>query len=534
MPHPSKDEFVAAAKDLDAKYGIGETPTPATQEGPKFAEEEFGERQGKLKSDEEQMLRIFSGSMYGAGIQDVAVKELLQNAFDSVKEAVYKGVLKGPGKIDIILNDQDRTITVTDNGIGMTTQIVDDGFFTVGGTKKDVPPELRSGGYGIAKVAFMTSTAELSLDTVRDGVRNIVAGATPVQIRNGDFVIKTERASKDEHGTTVVVKIPETYIDRNGKENNVYFIIDPSYITPLKRSLVGPVEVNFTGIDAFGDIETQVLPIGKNFDDKKTPFLTKVNFDWGTADIYYGVERKNAEYGDDAPKHEVLSSGVYQFNGTGGYSSAFNINLNEKIPYDIVVNIKPSVPASDPSYPFTPEREKFRESHKEDIAALTSYLAQIARGTEAEGLQDVFKDIISMPKVAVGGVNKDVEGKLRKLFNKGGHKTAAKAFVAPKEINVTKGLVKDTKGVVLVDTTKKSERAIEKSFEADKAAPKMEQFMNEMTQDPRQPIFHNNTNVNFIEIGEKYGDPQAFFAELGSLFVDMKEAIADGMYAYQS
>jgi hypothetical protein len=535
MPHPSKDEFVAAAKDLDAKYGIrqyGEASTPATQEGPKFAEEEFGERQGKLKSDEEQMLRIFSGSMYGAGIQDVAVKELLQNAFDSVKEAVYKGVLKGPGKIDIILNDQDRTITVTDNGIGMTTQIVDDGFFTVGGTKKDVPPELRSGGYGIAKVAFMTSTAELSLDTVRDGVRNIVAGATPVQIRNGDFVIKTERASKDEHGTTVVVKIPETYIDRNGKENNVYFIIDPNYITPLKRSLVGPVEVNFTGIDAFGDIETQVLPIGKNFDDKKTPFLTKVNFDWGTADIYYGVERKNAEYGDDAPKHEVLSSGVYQFNGTGGYSSAFNINLNEKIPYDIVVNIKPSVPASDPSYPFTPEREKFRESHKEDIAALTGYLAQIARGTEAEGLQDVFKDIISMPKVAVGGVNKDVEGKLRKLFNKGGHKTAAKAFVAPKEINVTKGLVKDTKGVVLVDTTKKSERAIEKSFEADKAAPKMEQFMNEMTQDPRQPIFHNNTNVNFIEIGEKYGDPQAFFAELGSLFVDMKEAIADGMYAY--
>jgi hypothetical protein len=535
MPHPSKDEFVAAAKDLDAKYGIrqyGEASTPATQEGPKFAEEEFGERQGKLKSDEEQMLRIFSGSMYGAGIQDVAVKELLQNAFDSVKEAVYKGVLKGPGKIDIILNDQDRTITVTDNGIGMTTQIVDDGFFTVGGTKKDVPPELRSGGYGIAKVAFMTSTAELSLDTVRDGVRNIVAGATPVQIRNGDFVIKTERASKDEHGTTVVVKIPETYIDRNGKESDVYFLTDPSYITPLKRSLVGPVEVNFTGIDAFGGIKTQVLPIGKNFDDKKTPFLTKVNFDWGTADIYYGVERKNAEYGDDAPKHEVLSSGVYQFNGTGGYSSAFNINLNEKIPYDIVVNIKPSVPASDPSYPFTPEREKFRESHKEDIAALTSYLAQIARGTEAEGLQDVFKDIISMPKVAVGGVNKDVEGKLRKLFNKGGHKTAAKAFVAPKEINVTKGLVKDTKGVVLVDTTKKSERAIEKSFEADKAAPKMEQFMNEMTQDPRQPIFHNNTNVNFIEIGEKYGDPQAFFAELGSLFVDMKEAIADGMYAY--
>jgi hypothetical protein len=536
--------FVDQLRALDQSYGIGKPISekrtvaqlaaelggtadedsgfrPAKDE----EEEEFGERQGELKSDKAQMLRILSGSMYGSGIQDVAVKELLQNAFDSVKEAVHKGVIKGFGKINITFDEEKRRIIVTDNGMGMTTKIVDEGFFTVGGTKKDVPPELRSGGYGIAKVAFMTSTEEISLDTVRDGVRNIVKNATPVQITEGDFKIKKEPAPKDEHGTTVVVDIPSTYVDRSGKEQRIYFFSESSYISPLKKPLIGPVEVTVTSIDTDGSSSTETLPVGINFDLKSTPLLTKVNFEWGSADIYYGVERK------DSPNHIVLSSGVYQFDGTGR-SYNFVLGPGEIIPYDIIINVKPNVDASSSDYPFTLEREKFRDSHKQDIEALTRYLAQVARGAEAEGLQDTFKNIISMPKVYVGGINPDTEEKLRKLFNKTGKRPEFKPFETPKEINVGAGKVTTTKGVVLIDTDKKSEREKEKTFAAEKEAPKMEQFMNQMGQDPRQPIFHNNTNIDYIAIGEPYGDPQAFFAQLGSLFIDMKETVANGMYRY--
>jgi hypothetical protein len=536
--------FVDQLRALDQSYGIGKPISekrtvaqlaaelggtadedsgfrPAKDE----EEEEFGERQGELKSDKAQMLRILSGSMYGSGIQDVAVKELLQNAFDSVKEAVHKGVIKGFGKINITFDEEKRRIIVTDNGMGMTTKIVDEGFFTVGGTKKDVPPELRSGGYGIAKVAFMTSTEEISLDTVRDGVRNIVKNATPVQITEGDFKIKKEPAPKDEHGTTVVVDIPSTYVDRSGKEQRIYFFSESSYISPLKKPLIGPVEVTVTSIDTDGSSSTETLPVGINFDLKSTPLLTKVNFEWGSADIYYGVERK------DSPNHIVLSSGVYQFDGTGR-SYNFVLGPGEIIPYDIIINVKPNVDASSSDYPFTLEREKFRDSHKQDIEALTRYLAQVARGAEAEGLQDTFKNIISMPKIDVGGINPNTEEKLRKLFNKTGKRPEFKPFETPKEINVGAGKVTTTKGVVLIDTDKKSEREKEKTFAAEKEAPKMEQFMNQMGQDPRQPIFHNNTNIDYIAIGEPYGDPQAFFAQLGSLFIDMKETVANGMYRY--
>ncbi len=50
--------------------------------------------------------------------------------------------------------------------------------------------------------------------------------------------------------------------------------------------------------------------------------------------------------------------------------------------------------------------------------------------------------------------------------------------------------------------------------------------MLEMQNDPRLPIFHNNTNVDFLTVGRQYGEPEQFFAELGTLIVEMKEEMA--------
>ena len=54
-----------------------------------------------------------------------------------------------------------------------------------------------------------------------------------------------------------------------------------------------------------------------------------------------------------------------------------------------------------------------------------------------------------------------------------------------------------------------------------------------MKQDPKLPIFHNNTNVDYLEVGRPYGDPEKFFAEMGTLLVEMKEELANsGIYKY--
>jgi hypothetical protein len=65
-------------------------------------------------------------------------------------------------------------------------------------------------------------------------------------------------------------------------------------------------------------------------------------------------------------------------------------------------------------------------------------------------------------------------------------------------------------------------------------APDVGAFMDTMKQDPKMPLFHNNTDVNVLEIGREHGNPEQFFAELGTLFVEMKDALAEsGMWDYK-
>jgi len=487
----------------------------------------FAERQGRLDADMDNLLANLGQSMYGSGITDVAVKELLQNSFDAIKEAIYHKVMTGIGHISITLNEVDRTITIEDDGIGMTSDIVDGAFFKIAGTAKDVPPQLSSGGYGFAKVAFMTSTESISLDTAREGVRNTVS-ATASQIRRSDFKIKTAPAPKKEHGTKVVVKIPKSYVDQKGEEQSIWFKTSPTSIQALTKPLVGPVEVKVTSITSYANPETTILQTGVNFDYGAMPLLTKVNFDWGTADIYYAVNRS------ENPKHYVLSSGVYQFNGTGGSYGKFMLTQQDPIPFDIIVDIKSNVKPQNTQYPFTTSRETFRPSHEADVKALVAYLQQVARGAEAQGLQDSFKNIVSMPRIDVGADIRETSEKLKKVFDK--RRDEVSKFELPpmpEEVTVRGTQVFDLKGTVLADGRPEDERKIKGSFEAEKEAPKMEQFLLQMSQNPSQPIFHNNTNVDFLEVGRAYGNPEQFFAELGSLYVEMKEAIAkSGMYGY--
>jgi hypothetical protein len=499
----------------------------------KNEEEVYGVEDGNFKIDKEGTIQNMGQSMYSANLIETGVKELLQNAFDAVKGAVSD--FKSPslyktGKISIDIDSDKRTIKVSDNARGMDIDIVRDAFFTVSGTdKSDLRPEERSGGLGLAKIGFMISVAKLKLDTVRDGVR-IKVDATGDEIARSKFKIYKTPALKNEHGTTVEIEIPETYTDEKGQVQKIYFWSDPKYIDTLQHPLIGPVEVAVT-THMHGDTKTTVLPVGVNFNEKATPFLTKANFDWGSADIYFGVERK------DNPRHQVLSSGVYQFTGPNKYATYFQLSKQEKIPYDIIVNVKSSVKAQSLDYPFENSRESFKDRIKADIESLEAFLARVARGEEAKDLKESFEGIVSMPRVEVGEDVAEVSKKLKKVFdqrNQGTQET--KVPEMPKEIVIKDNVVSDKKGYIIYDKEKEEEKKKASTFQAETEAPTRDKFMIDMKQDPKLPIFHNNTNVDFIEVGKKYGDPEQFFAELGTLMIEMKEELAknnvSGLRAY--
>ena len=516
-PNPKAYQRVPA-KTLTFNFRPGAEPKVAAS---KASDKQTGTEKGKLNADMGGLIKLLGANMYAANIADVSVKELLQNAFDASKAAVKLGLVS-VGKIDIVVNDKERTITVTDNARGMTPSIVKDAFFTVAGSdKSDLDPKERSGGLGLAKMGFMLGSERLKLDTVRDGIRTIVDTDSQA-IADSKFDIKKTKAPQTEHGTSVTVKIPEKYTDpKTGDQKDIWFPYNKDSIDALKQPLVGPVEVT---VDFDGNKET--LPIGVNFDDKKMPKLTTVHFSWGDADVYFGVDRKESTGYRNRPSHKVLSSGVYQFRHD------FALSQSEIIPYDILVNVKPDVDAKHPDYPFENSRERFKGRIEADIKSLGEYLKQVAMGNEAKDLQENFKGIVSMPRLEVGSEIADASKKLKKAFDtrNAGNEKKFELPPVPREIFVSDGFVKTKAGEDLVKPTDNKK---ESTFTSEKEAPKMADFMVNMKQDPKLPIFHNNTNVDYLEVGRPYGDPEKFFAEMGTLLVEMKEELANsGIYKY--
>ncbi|NBS69758.1 hypothetical protein EBT31_12725, partial [bacterium] len=126
--------------------------------------------------------------------------------------------------------------------------------------------------------------------------------------------------------------------------------------------------------------------------------------------------------------------------------------------------------------------------------------------------------------------------KLHKAFDQRGAAEKRELPPMPSEVRVegTRVVAVDT-GKVIADRTKKEEKERKGTFQAEQEAPPMEDFLLKMEQNPKLPIFHNNTNTDFLEIGRQYGEPERFFAELGTLMVEMKEALADsGIYGYEA
>ena len=501
--------------------------------------EELGQEAGQLKMDTEEMVERFGRGMYGAATAEMIAKELLQNSFDAVKGAASTVDSKGNkitpkykvGNIELILDRKNRTITIKDDGVGMTPAIVRDALFTVAGSEKsNLPPEERSGGLGLAKLGALTGATRYVVDTVRDGIRTQVDASTKDIIRS-NFTINKIAAEEGEHGTTITAYIPETYTKpQTGEELSIYFPDE----TPdaLKKPLIGPANIIVKYRSGWGGdkFETYNPGVGANFpyDDYQKFDVDKI-FNHSRAEVYVGKERTKS------PKHRVLSSGVYQFD------TRFMLSQSEQIPYDIIINIKSKVPASSEDYPFTNTREAFKPRFEEDVSALSQYLASYARGEEARDLAETFQDLVTLPRTEVGEEVADTSNKLKKAFEKKGiSQESHKLPPMPTNVTIGGGQVLDKSNKVLLDTDKerqrkqKAEKVEKKSFTESKDKPKKAtDYMMEMTHDPSQPIFHNNTSVDYIEIGRQYGDPEKFFAELATLVLEMKEALADsGMYGY--
>lgn len=552
------------------------TEAPEVVEETEVIEEETGKKTkgGRLDADLLAMIELLGDSMYEGNTGETAVKELVQNSFDGIKSEQAIGSINA-STIHVLLDKANRRITIIDDGIGMTVPIVEQAFFTIAGTSKEgLPKGQRSGGFGMAKIQFLFSSKTIELETIRDGQR-VTVKTTPEAIKatvggGSSFDIVTEPAEQksdaeikesvhngrlEGRGTRVSVTLPEYQIDSDGEKHHVSF--PRASMDFLGKPLLGDVEVRVTQTSTWGDPETKILKIGRHFDYEQMPKFTDIEFSWGRATLYLNPKRREGDHGS----MEVLSSGLWQFR-----------DYVRNVPYDMVLDIKPEVDAVHPHYPFKKERESFRSTIKSDIVALENYLKSYGAGQHAEEVAKRFGTAVSMERISMEDMGGDLESarkailarfeseakkgekslkkvteleredlrkrveELRKRDRKVGIKIENKEIYTGDGLNITEEVN---------DAVKEEDRIQSKakeSFRAERDIVKQQEFMESKKVDPSKPLFHNNTDVDFIEdalnaIDEGKIDnptsPQEFFSEIGSITVEFRERIAKVMYGYR-
>lgn len=331
-----------------------------------------------------RLAKLLGPKLYGdpSNITGVSVKEMFQNSFDAIKSMLEKGMID-EGNIDINMDAGKRTISLVDNGSGMTPQVLGKQFLEIAGTQKE--SKRASGGLGIAKMLFIFGNKNLHVTTMRDGkVSELVTTgeqlftalddrtkAPQIQVRSP--TAQDLRMFPRGHGTRVEVKVPETYIDSStGEAKGIQFSTWDGSHPVLKTSpLFDNINVKFNG---------QLLELGSNFPLENYTQLSRVNFDWGTARIYVEKEpNPDKVYADNA---HVLSNGLWQFSLPIKADPLKPYGKN--IPFQIYIDVSSNAAPEESGYPFDLNRQQFSPQTKKDFANILNYIGLLYRQADLQ------------------------------------------------------------------------------------------------------------------------------------------------------
>jgi len=181
-----------------------------------------------FKAEIQQVLDLVIHSLYSK--KEIFLRELLSNASDAIDRAQYLGltdksiVADAPTwKIDLVADKDDKTLTLTDNGIGMSEEELDKnlGVIASSGTKafaqalKDKAqtniPEL-IGQFGVGFYSAFMVAESVTVITLKRGEGQKAVKWTS----SGDGNYTLEDAARDKPGTSIVLKLregQEEYLD---------------------------------------------------------------------------------------------------------------------------------------------------------------------------------------------------------------------------------------------------------------------------------------------------------------------------------
>jgi len=153
--------------------------------------------------------------------KEIFLRELISNANDAIDKLKFKSltdtdILKGDDKfrIDISVDKDNRTLTVSDNGIGMTYEEVDDNIGTIAksGSKlfKEQLEEAKKGDidiigqFGVGFYSGFIVADKITLETKSPYSENGVKW-----ISSGDGNYEIEEIAKQDRGTKITLHLKD-------------------------------------------------------------------------------------------------------------------------------------------------------------------------------------------------------------------------------------------------------------------------------------------------------------------------------------
>lgn len=319
-----------------------------------------------------RLAKLLGPKLYGdpTDITPVSVKEMFQNSFDALKAVLEQGK-DTEGNIDINMDPRTRTVSVQDDGSGMTPQVLAKQFLEIAGTSKET--KRASGGLGIAKMLFIFGNKALHVTTMRDGkvaelntTGEQLFSALDDQSKAPNINVRTP-TSRDlqlfpkGRGTRVEVRVPEQYQDpATGETKRIGFDTWDGAHPVLRNSpLFSNISVKFNG---------EELALGSQFPIEDYTQFANAKFDWGTARIYVS-QSESPQYGNHV---HVLSNGLWQFSTK--IKKDPSDWMSENVSRQVFIDLNPRVSPEDAGYPFDLNRQSFSPTTKKGFENLTNYI----------------------------------------------------------------------------------------------------------------------------------------------------------------
>ena len=172
-----------------------------------------------FKAETKELLNLMIHSIYTN--KEIFLRELISNANDAIDKLKFKSltdtdILKGDDKfrIDISVDKENRTLTISDNGIGMTYEEVDDNIGTIAksGSKlfKEQLEEAKKGDidiigqFGVGFYSGFIVADKITLETKSPYSENGVKW-----ISSGDGNYEIEEITKQDRGTKITLHLKD-------------------------------------------------------------------------------------------------------------------------------------------------------------------------------------------------------------------------------------------------------------------------------------------------------------------------------------